>query len=411
MIDFSVPPELASVGERIAAFIRDEVIPFEADPRQGPHGPSEELRRELVGRSRRAGLLSPHGPAEWGGLGLDHVGIAIAFEQAGYSPLGPLALNIQAPDEGNVNLLNVVATPAQKKRWLGPLVAGEIRTVFMMTEPNNGAGSDPSLLSTVARRHGDHFVIDGLKWLITGYPDSALTIILARALDEDGADLGATMFLVPTGTPGIRMVRMLDSIDSNSPGGHAVMALEGLRVGREDVLGEVGHGFRHAQVRLGPARLTHCMRWLGQARRCHDIAAAYAGRRRSFGRPIGEHQGVGFQLADNDIDLHLARLAILHCAWMLDQGERARTETSRCKVFCSEALGRVVDRSMQVLGGLGITADTVVERTYRDIRCFRIYDGPSEVHRHVLARDAMRNAETIQGGVFGVDPLTASGAL
>ncbi len=397
MIDFELPEDLVRLSDRIDLFIRDQVMPLEMDPRQGPHGPEEVLRLELVDRAREAGLLSPHGPAEWGGLGLDHVGMAVAFDRAGYSPLGALALNIQAPDEGNTNLLNVVATPAQKERWLKPLVAGELRTVFMMTEPDGGAGSDPSLLATVAQKKGDRFIINGRKWLITGYPGSGLSIILARTLDEGGTDLGATMFLAPTGAPGIRQERLLDTIDSNSPGGHAVVVLEDLEVGAEDVLGEVGRGFRNAQVRLAPARLTHCMRWLGQARRCHDIATAYAGRRQAFGRPIGEHQGVGFQLADNEIDLHMSRLAILHCAWKLDRGDKARSETSRAKVFCSEALGRVVDRSMQVMGGLGITGDTVVERTYRDIRCFRIYDGPSEVHRHVLAREIMKRAG--DGGV------------
>jgi acyl-CoA dehydrogenase len=152
------------------------------------------------------------------------------------------------------------------------------------------------------------------------------------------------------------------------------------------VLGEIGRGFAQAQIRLAPARLTHCMRWLGQARRCHAIATEHAGRRHSFGTTLGEHQGVGFMLADNEIDLHLCRLAIWHCAWLLDQHQQARNETSMCKVFCSEALGRVVDRCMQILGAIGITGDTIIERCYRDIRCFRIYDGPSEVHRHALAR-------------------------
>ncbi|MBM3489529.1 MAG: acyl-CoA dehydrogenase [Alphaproteobacteria bacterium] len=384
-MDFELPAELVELRERVKAFIAAEIVPLERDARQEPHGPSEEFRRELVALARRAGLLSPHAPAEWGGLGLDHRAIAVVFEEAGYSTLGPLALNIQAPDEGNSNLLAKVATQAQKERWLRPLVAGEIRTVFSMTEPD-GAGSDPSLLQTVARQQGDEFVIDGRKWLITGAPGAALNIVMARAFDAAGRELGATMFLTPADAPGIRLVRLLDTLDSNSPGGHAELALEGLRVPAAAILGELGQGFRYAQVRLAPARLTHCMRWLGAARRAHDIAVAHAGRRQAFGKPIGEHQGVGFMLADNLIDLHLARLAIWHAAWTLDRGDKARNETSLAKVFCSEALGRVVDRSLQALGGLGITADTVVQRIYRDIRAFRIYDGPSEVHRFALAR-------------------------
>jgi len=344
----------------------------------------------MIQLARSAGLLSPHGPAEYGGLGLDHRGMAVVFEAAGWSPLGPLALNIQAPDEGNTNLLDKVATPPQRARWLAPLVRGEIRTIFSMTEPDGGAGSDPGMLQTTARRVGDDYVINGRKWLITGAPGAALNIVMARTEDHDGRDLGATMFLVDTDAPGFAIKRLLDTLDSNSPGGHAEVEFRDVRVAPDRVLGEVGKGFRYAQVRLGPARLTHCMRWLGAARRCQAIALDYASRRQALGRPIGEHEGVGFMLADNEIEIDLCRLAIWHAAWMLDQGEQARNETSMYKVFCSEALGRVVDRSLQVLGGMGITSDTVVERIYRDIRPFRIYDGPSEVHRFALARALLR---------------------
>jgi acyl-CoA dehydrogenase len=390
MIDFSLSPEIESLKGQVESFIREEIIPREQDPRQTPLGPSDALRRELVALARGAGLLSPHAPKEWGGLGLDHRGMAIIFEAAGYSVLGPLALNIQAPDEGNTNLLEKVATAAQKQRWLKPLVAGEIRTAFSMTEPDDGAGSDPSRLKTTARAQGDGFAIDGRKWLITGIEGATLNIVMARTFDESGTDLGATMFLVDADAPGFEIVRFLDTIDSNSPGGHAVVDFKNVRVGRDRVLGEIGKGFRYAQVRLAPARLTHCMRWLGAARRCHEIALDYARQRHAFGRTIGEHEGVGFMLADNEADLHLSRLAVWHAAWLLDQGRDARTETSLCKVFCSEALCRVVDRSLQILGGKGITGDTVIARIYRDIRPFRIYDGPSEVHRWDLARRILR---------------------
>ena len=387
MIDFELPHDLVKLRERVEGFISEKIVPYEDDRRQTSHGPSESLRRELVELARQAGLLSPHGPKEFGGLGVDHRSMAVVFEAAGWSTLGPLALNIQAPDEGNVNLLNQIATPEQKARWLAPLVRGEIRSVFSMTETvTNGAGSDPSLLQTVARRTADGFVINGRKWMITGVPDASINIVLTRTLDATGADLGATMFILDMDAPGFRVVRMLDTIDSNSPGGHAEVSFDDVHVSFDRVLGEIGKGFQNAQVRLGPGRLTHCMRWLGAAARCHSIAAEHAGRRHSFGRTIGEHQGVGFMLADNAIDLHVSRLAIWQAAWLLDQHSRARDETSMCKVFCSEALGRVVDRSLQILGSIGITRDTVVERVYRDIRPFRIYDGPSEVHRHALAR-------------------------
>jgi acyl-CoA dehydrogenase len=390
MIDFSLPDDLQALTRKVESFIADEIVPLEKDPRQGPHGPEESLRREMVQKARAAGLLSPHGPKEFGGLGLDHRGNAVVFEAAGWSPLGPLALNIQAPDEGNTNLLERVASPAQKQKWLAPLVRGEIRTVFSMTEPDGGAGSDPSLLKTTARRVGDDYVINGRKWLITGAPGASLNIVMARTEDADGRDLGATMFLVDMNAPGFSIVRMLNTIDTNSPGGHAVVDFHDVRVSRDRILGEVGKGLRYAQVRLAPARLTHCMRWLGGARRCHSIAIDYARKRQSFGRPIGEHQGVGFMLADNETDIQMCRLAIWHAAWMLDQGQQARLETSMYKVYCSEALSRVVDRSLQILGGLGITDDTVVERFYRDIRPFRIYDGPSEVHRFAIARTILK---------------------
>ena len=390
MIDFEIPAEHLKVARRTEEFIRDAIVPLERDPRQGPHGPAETLRLEMVARARLAGLLSPHGPAEYGGLGLDHRGMAVVFEAAGWSTLGPLALNIQAPDEGNTNLLEKVATPAQKKRWLGPLVRGEIRTIFSMTEPDGGAGSDPALMKTTARRDGDEFVINGRKWLITGAPGASINIVMARTEDKDGRDLGATMFLVDMDAPGFTIKRLLNTMDSNSPGGHAEVEFNDVRVGGDRILGEVGKGFRYAQVRLGPARLTHCMRWLGAARRCHAIATDYARHRQAFGRAIGEHEGVGFMLADNETELNLCRLAIWHAAWMLDRGERAQLETSMYKVYCSEALSRVVDRSLQILGGMGITDDTVVQQIYRDIRAFRIYDGPSEVHRFAIARTILR---------------------
>jgi acyl-CoA dehydrogenase len=387
MIDFELPAELIALRDRVESFIADSIVPYENDPRQSAHGAAEPLRRELVGLAREAGLLSPHAPKEYGGLGLDHRAMAIVFEAAGWSTLGPLALNIQAPDEGNVNLLNAIASPEQKARWLAPLARGEIRSVFSMTETvSDGAGSDPSLLNTIAQQDGDGFLITGKKYMITGVPGAAFNIVMARTLDPHGRDLGATMFFVDMDARGFRTDRVLETIDTNSPGGHAEVSFDRVRVTPDRVLGEIGQGFRNAQVRLGPARLTHCMRWLGAARRCQSIAAQHARRRHSFGRTIGEHQGVGFMLADNEIDLHLSRLAIWHTAWLLDQHDKARDETSMTKVFCSEALGRVVDRCLQILGSIGITRDTVVERIYRDIRPFRIYDGPSEVHRHVLAR-------------------------
>ena len=384
-IDFELPPDLLDLQARIRAFIAGEIIPFERDPRCTPHGPTEDLKQALNDKARAAGLLSPHVAREYGGLALSHVGRAVAFEEAGYSPLGPVALNVAAPDEGNMHLLEAVASPAQKERWLRPLATATIRSCFCMTEPAPGSGSDPSMLATTATRDGDHFLINGAKWFITGADGAAVAIVMANA-----EDAGATMFLSDMNAPGIVVERSMVSLDTCFPGGHGVVRFEDLRVPATDVLGEVGKGFKYAQVRLSPARLTHCMRWLGAARRAHDVAAEYARKRTAFGKPIGEHEGVGFMLADNEIDLHVARLAIRHCAWVLDGGDLALHESSRTKVIVSEATWRVVDRCVQVLGGQGVTDETIVARIFADLRAFRIYDGPSEVHRYSIAKHILR---------------------
>ncbi len=379
-MDFTISPPLRELQESTRRFIAQAVIPLENDPRQSSHGPDESLRRQLVSLARDAGLLTPHASIEMGGLGLSHVAKALVFEEAGYSWLGPTAMNVHAPDEGNIHLMEEVGTAAQKERWLRPQVEGRTRSCFAMTEPD-GAGADPSMLATTARLEGDHYIIDGTKWFITGADGADYAIVMARM--EDGS---ATMFLTDMDRPGIVLERNMDAMDRCFTGGHGVLRFEGLRVPAADVLGEVGKGFRYAQVRLAPARLTHCMRWLGQARRAHDLAVAYAAKRHAFGKPLAEHEGVGFMLADNDMDLQTARLHIWHTAWLLDQGDKGNFESSRAKVVCSEALWRVVDRCVQVLGGQGVTAETAAMRIFTDMRAFRIYDGPNETHRWSMAR-------------------------
>jgi len=391
VIDFEIPPDLAELQERTATFIREQIIPLEADQPRDHHGPTEEFRLHLVGLARQAGLLVPHVSTEFGGLGLSHVGKALVFEESGYSLLGPVAMHIAAPDEGNMHLLEVVASADQKERFLKPVTSGEHRSMFMMTEPDGGAGSDPSMMKTRADEQADgSYKINGLKWLITSALGAKVCIIMARTFDRAGTDLGATMFLTESDAPGIEIAEVLGTMDHNAVGGHAVIKLTDVHLPAESVLGEVGAGFRYAQVRLGPARLTHCMRWLGAARRCHDIAVDYAKTRHAFGRPIGEHQGIGFQIADNLTDMQTSRLLIQHCAWVLDSGSQAREESSMAKLYVSEATSRVVDRCVQILGGRGITNRTVVRQVYEDIRAFRIYDGPSEVHRMAIARRALR---------------------
>lgn len=384
-MNYPISAQLLELQARTRAFIADEIIPMENDPRCTPHGPTEDLRAELIAKARKAGLLSSHVSAEFGGLGLNHTAKAVLFEEAGYSPLGPVALNIAAPDEGNMHLLEMVATPAQKERWLRPLAAGLIRSCFCMTEPSPGAGADPGMLMTRAVKDGDDYLISGDKWFITGADGAGFAIIMAK-LDSGEA----TMFLADMNSPGIKLERMMDSLDSCFPGGHGVISFDNLRVPASDILGELGQGFKYAQVRLSPARLTHCMRWLGAARRAHDVATNYARTRQAFGKTLGSHEGVGFMLADNEIDLHTTRLVIAHCAWVLDQEHLGKHESSVAKVASSEAIWRVVDRCVQILGGQGVTHETVVARIFADVRAFRIYDGPSEVHRWSIASNILK---------------------
>ncbi len=390
MIDFNLTEEQRSLSDRTRAFVTEKIIPYEKDSRVTRHGPIDELRLEINELAREAGLFAPHVAEKWGGMGLNHTDMAIVFEAAGYSPLGPVALHCAAPDEGNMNLLAKVATPEQQETYLKPLASGETRSCFNMTEPS-GAGSDPTMLETIAVPDGNHFVINGRKWFITGANGAAFTIIMAHVPDGHGMQSGPTMFLAPMDADGICIERSQETMDSSFTGGHAQVVFDDLRVPAASVLGEVGEAFRYVQVRLSPARLTHCMRWLGGASRAHDIATEYARNRKAFGKTLGEHEGVGFMLADNEIDLQQSRLMTWWTARELDEGSKARHESSMTKVAVSEALFRVTDRCVQILGGLGMTEDTVVNQMFREIRGFRIYDGPSEVHRWAIARRILKN--------------------
>jgi acyl-CoA dehydrogenase len=293
-------------------------------------------------------------------------------------------LNCAAPDEGNILLLHRVATASQRARYLVPLVAGRIRSCFAMTEPAPGAGADPDSLLTTARRAGDGWIINGSKWFTTGADGASFAIVMART------GSAATMFLVDSDNPGMKVERLLDTMDSAFAGGHAEMSFTDCRVPGDAVLGEVDQGFRYAQVRLGPARLTHCMRWLGAARRAHEEAVRYAAGRSMFGTVQAELGMTQAMIADNEIDIATCRAIIRVAAEALDAGQPARRETSIAKTFVAEAVNRVVDRSVQMCGGSGITEDLPLSAIYRDIRAFRIYDGPSEVHRWSLARRAVR---------------------
>jgi alkylation response protein AidB-like acyl-CoA dehydrogenase len=303
-----------------------------------------------------------------------------------------MAINAAAPDEGNVHLLASVATAAQREEYLAPLARGEVRSAFAMTEPAPGAGSDPTALATAATRVPGGWRIDGRKVFITGADGAGFFIIMARTRGEAGDRGGATMFLAPAGAPGLQVGRHVPTMDRSMVGGHCEVHFDGLVVPDTAVLGEVHEGFRYAQVRLGPARMTHVMRWLGAAVRAHEVAVEYAVARRGFGHALGE-LGLAQQLiADNEIDLAATRALLDVACAGLDAGSPASQETSIAKSFGAEAIGRVVDRSMQLCGGLGVSADLPVARISREVRPFRIYDGPSEVHRFAIARRAVKAA-------------------
>ncbi len=390
MIDFEIPADLAALRDEIRAFVVDKIVPYERDPRLTRHGPDEDLRTELVGLARDAGLLTFQAPRRFGGREPSHREQAVLFEAAGWSTLGPVALNCAAPDEGNMFVLGKIANDEQVERFLVPVIDGRQRSVFAMTEPG-GAGSDPGQLATEAVFDGSEYVINGRKWLITGADGARTWIIMARlAPNPHGAD-GPTLFLCDGQTPGIHLERVMNTMDRNYVQGHGVVEFRDLRLPADAVLGEVGQALRYAQLRLTPARLTHCMRWLGAASRAHSIAVDYARTRTAFGKPLGEHQGVGFMLADNEIALQQCRLAIWWACWALDTGAKGRHESSMVKAYVSEELFKVADRCVQILGGMGISDETPVGMIFSDMRAFRLYDGPTEVHKYAIARQVLRS--------------------
>ena len=376
----------AEIAARVEAFVRDVVVPYEKDPRRDDHGPSDELVMELRDKARAAGVLTPHILAD--GSHLTQRETATVLKASGLSPLGPVAVNTMAPDEGNMYLLGKVGSPEMKQRFLKPMIEGRARSAFFMTEPavEGGAGSDPSMMQTTAVQDGNHWVINGRKAFITGAQGAKVGIVMAKSA------AGACLFLVDLPDPAIRVDRVLHTIDSSMPGGHAILTIDNLRVPADQMLGQAGDGFTYAQIRLSPARLSHCMRWFGATKRANEIATAYAVTRHAFGKPLIDHEGVGFMLADNLIDLKQAELMIDWCADVLDTGVLGTAESSMAKVAVSEALFRTADRCVQVMGGTGVSGDTIVEQVFREIRAFRIYDGPTEVHKWSLAKKIKRDA-------------------
>jgi len=386
-MDFSLAPEIEDIRLRTRAFIAEHVLPLEADPAnfsEHQNIPDARLAPVRV-KARAAGLWAPQSPKEFGGMELPIVAWAAMYEEAARSLFGPLALNCMAPDDGNMNLLNRVGTPAQKEKWLRPIVEGKVRSAFAMTEPAPGSGSDPAgMMRTRAIKKGDRYIVTGRKWFITGADGAAHNILIARTSDDKRR--GLTAFLYHKDQPGWRIVRRIPILGPEEHGGHCELEFDGLEIPAENILLGEGDGLKCTQIRLGPARLTHCMRWLGWSKRCVEIAQDYVANREGFGIKLGDRESVQIKLGEVAQQIQIGRLLTMHAAWMLDQGGRARKEVSFAKVHVADTLHKAADVAIQLQGARGYSTDTVVEWIYRAARAARLVDGASEVHMMVLAR-------------------------
>lgn len=387
-MDFSLPPELVSIRQQIAAFMDEHVYPNESRVIE-EEGLPESLERELQEKVKARGLWAANVPKEWGGMGLGFVGQGLVNEIIGRSTIAPRIFGSAAPDAGNVELLHLYATQGQKEKYLKPLAAGEVRSCFAMTEPEV-SGADPTGLRTRAVREGDEWVINGHKWFTSGALGSEFAIVMAVTDPNAAQHKRASMIIVPTSTRGFKIIRNVPVMGSGSVGGHCEVGFEDCRVPVENLLGEEGKGFELAQARLGPGRIQHCMRWLGAAQRSFELMCKYALKRESFGEPLAQKQTVQNWIADSAAEINAARLMTLNAAWKMDRGEDARVEISLIKFYGARVLHDVVDRAIQVHGALGYSKDTPLESFYRDARAARIYDGPDEVHRMVVARRILK---------------------
>jgi acyl-CoA dehydrogenase len=386
MIDFTLPPEIEDLRLRVRAFVEEHVLPLESEHENFSDHENIPLERlaPVRAKARGAGRGAPQSPKEFGGMALPIVAWAVMYEEAARSLFGPLAFNCMAPDDGNMNLLAKVGTPAQKEKWLRPIVDAKVNSSFAMTEPAPGGGSDPSMIRTRAERRGNKWVIHGRKWFITGAGAAAHFILIARTSDDPRT--GLTAFLYHRNQPGWRIVRRIEIMGPEEHGGHCELEFDGLEVADEDVLMRVGDGLRVTQIRLGPARLTHCMRWLGWSKRCLEIAQDYVERREGFGVKLADRESVQIKLGQVAQQIQVGRLLTMHAAWKLDQGDRARKEISMAKVHVADTLHNAADTAIQLNGARGYSKDTVAEWVYRAARAARLVDGASEVHNMVLAR-------------------------
>lgn len=384
-MDFALSPELESVRYRTRKFVIEHVLPVEADRAnwdEHDNIAAEPLKR-LRAEAKASGLWSPQVPLAHGGMGLPMVGQAAMYEEANRSIFGPVCFNCAAPDDGNMRILSQIATGAQKQRWLAPIVAGQVRSAFAMTEPAPGGGSDPAMIATRAERNGGSWRISGRKWYITGAAEAAHFILMARTSDDPRK--GLTAFLFHKDQPGWKIVRRIGIMGPEEHGGHCELAFDGLEVADENVLMGVGDGLKVTQIRLGPARLTHCMRWLGLAKRCLEIAQDYVNNREGFGIRLADRESVQIKLGQAASAVEIGRLLTMKAAWALDAGSHAKTEVSMAKVQVADTLHLCADTAIQLCGAKGYSRDTVLEWIYRYARQARLVDGASEVHAMVLA--------------------------
>lgn len=387
-MDFSLPPEIDALRLKVRAFVAENILPLEAD--RSNYDAHENIRLEVLGplreMARAQGLWAPQMPKARGGLGLPMVGWAAFYEEANRSIFGPLAFNCCAPDDGNMNVLNkVLKTEAEKDRWLQPIIDGKMRSSFVMTEPHPGSGSDPGgMMLTRAEKRGGKYVVHGRKWFISGAEGATHFILVARTSDDPRRGLSA--FVYHKDQPGWRIVRRIPIMGPEEQGGACELEFDGLEIPEENRLLEEGDGLRLTQIRLGPARLTHCMRWLGLSKRCLEIAHAYVKERRAFGSTLDQHESVQIMLGEVAAEIEKGRLLTMHAAWKLDSGDKAQKEVSMAKIHVADTLQRAADVGVQLCGAKGYSKDTVLEWIYRYARCAKLVDGASEVHKMVLAR-------------------------
>lgn len=387
-MDFTLSSEIEALRLKARAFVAENVVPLESD--RANYDEHENIRTDVLAalrdKARVAGLWAPQMPKERGGLGLPMVGWAAFYEEANRSIFGPLAFNCAAPDDGNMNVLNkVLKTDAQKDQWLQPIIDGNIRSSFAMTEPHPGSGSDPGgMMLTRAEKRGGKYVVHGRKWFISGADGATHFILVARTSDDPRNGLSA--FLYHKDQPGWRILRRVPTMGPEELGGTCEIEFDGLEIPEENRLMEEGDGLRLTQIRLGPARLTHCMRWTGLAKRCLEIAHAYVKERKAFGTTLDQHESVQIMLGEVAAEIEKGRLLTMHAAWKLDQGSKAQKEISMAKIHVADTLNRAADVGVQLCGARGYSKDTVLEWIYRYARCAKLVDGASEVHKMVLAR-------------------------